>query len=63
MIEFRIKPHENRNCNVVEIFDNNHLLGVIYPEQDRIRLVSKYLSLGNVWMDATFPTVLEVKLP
>jgi hypothetical protein len=65
MITFRIAKHSVRDAQVVEIFDGDRLMGVIYAQEWGIRLVSKYLknSLDQIAIDPGEPVALEVRLP
>lgn len=64
MTQFRIKEHDIRNCQVVEILDEyGSLLGVLYPQEHGLRLVSKYLDPRQVKFDPVVPMALEIVLP
>lgn len=63
MITFKLKRHDLRAVEVVEILDGDHLLGVLYPQEWGVRLVSKYLDPASIGIDPTIPPALEVRLP
>jgi len=44
-IEFRIKPHEILTCTqMVEVWRDGTLAAGIYPHEDGLRIVSKYMA-------------------
>lgn len=66
MMQFRISQHDIRDTQVVEILDDTgSLMGVIYPQEWGIRLVSKFLTghSGQITIDHAIPVALEVRLP
>lgn len=64
MITFKLAPHDIRGVEVIEILGpGNILLGVLYPQDWGVRLVSKYLREENIEVDPRLPPVLNVKLP
>jgi len=64
LITFRVKPHDiRRGVEVCEIYsDHGLLLGVLYPMDWGVRLVSKYLEEDRVQFDRRSPKALNVKL-
>jgi len=67
MIRFRLKPHAVRKVEVCEILDEDgSLLGVLYPEEDKVRLVSKHLAKDDISVKVgrtSTDGVVEVRLP
>lgn len=63
MIRFEIKEHDIRDCQMVEIFDGDRLLGAIWAQDWGIRVVSKFLNRSGVSIEPSFPPVLEIRLP
>lgn len=64
MTQFRILEHGIRNAQVIELLDSEgNLLGVLYPLEGGVRLVSKYLDPRQVKFDPVVPMALEIALP
>lgn len=67
MMQLTLADHAILHCKVVEIRDEGgSLMGMIYPQQWGVRLVSKYLDgrrPEQVAIDPTIPPALEVRLP
>jgi len=65
LITFRVKPHDiRRGVEVCEIYaSDGRLLGVIYPQDWGVRLVSKYLERDSVEYDGRVSKAVNVKLP
>lgn len=63
MVQFKLAEHGGRPTGIVEIWNNGLLLGVIYPQEWGIRVVSKFLSERSVDYDSRVPPVVEIRLP
>lgn len=52
MIQFKLAPHRvNSSVSVVEIWSDSTLMGVIYPDDDRIRVIGKNVKGGKAHTD------------
>ena len=64
MITFRLGGHAFRDTQTVEIVGpDGDLLGVLYPQDWGVRVVSKYLREDSIKFDPVPPCALNVKLP
>lgn len=64
MIRLRIQDHTVMpGKQFVEIFDDERCVGAIYPHPQGIRIVSKYMSGGQIEFTPGAPSELLIKLP
>jgi hypothetical protein len=63
MINFRLAQNEAHAVVIVEIFNDEKLVGVLYPQANGVRLVSRFLQEDSIKLDTTFPTAVEIMLP
>lgn len=43
MVTFKVVPHSVKDDAVIEVWEDGHMISVIYPADRGVRLVSKYL--------------------
>lgn len=61
MITFKIATHVNNSVPVVELWEDNEMVGVIYPSDGRVRVISKFVSNVDIYEDSC-PTIIEINL-
>lgn len=44
MVEFKLAPHWRLPVNVVEVWKRGKMIGTIYPGEEGIKVVSKYMA-------------------
>lgn len=65
MITFKIATHVNNSVPVVELWEDNEMVGVIYPSDGRVRVISKFVSNVDIYMtkeEAIKRTEVEIRL-
>jgi hypothetical protein len=64
VITFRIQPHTVRpDVEIVEVFDGDRLVGVLYPHPQGVKFTSKYMTKDRLEYSPGIPAVLLIKLP
>lgn len=64
MITFRIQDHAVLpDKQVVEVFDGERLVGVLYPHLQGVHFVSKYMTQARIEYTPGIPPQLLIKLP
>jgi hypothetical protein len=66
MITFILSAHTRRDQRVCEIWQGGDMIGVIYPTEDGVRIISKHFDLEPIvpiaQVTPLFPTALEVHI-
>ena len=58
MIRLVVKHHRLTGGNMIEVFDDDVFVASVYPHEDGIRVVSKYL--GTVQRDDDNPPTITI---
>ena len=59
MIRLVVKPHEETGGEMVQVWDGDVFVAGVYPHEDGVRVVSKYLD--GVDTEPVYPPAVVVK--